>query len=155
MLRRPGTGSRVLDVAAGTGEQTLAVARRVGSEGWVLATDISPSILHFAGQSARAEGLNNVATRELDGEDLSVLEEGSFDAVISRVGMIYFPDQQRTLAGMRRVLKENGKVAAMVYSSAERNGFFSQPVSIIRRRAQLPRRSPGSQGLSVWGVWRC
>ncbi len=107
-----GTGSRVLDVAAGAGEQSLAVARRVGSEGWVLATDISPSILRFAGQSVQAEGLNNVAARELDGEDLSVLEEGSFDAVISRVGMIYFPDQQRALAGMRRVLKENGKVAA-------------------------------------------
>lgn len=141
-----GPGSRVLDVAAGAGEQTLVAARRVGPSGSVLATDISPNILEFAAAEARDAGLSNVETRVVDGENLDELDEGSFDAVISRVGLIYFPDQQKALAGMRRVLKPGGKIAAIVYSTAERNQFFSIPISIIRRRAQLPPPLPGQPG---------
>jgi ubiquinone/menaquinone biosynthesis C-methylase UbiE len=141
-----GPGSRVLDVAAGAGGQTLAAARRVGPDGLVLATDISFNILEFAAQAAREAGLANVETRVLDGESLEELEEGSFDAVISRVGLIYFPDQQKALSGMRRALRPGGKLAAVVYSTPENNKFFSVPVSIIRRRAQLPPPLPGQPG---------
>jgi SAM-dependent methyltransferase len=141
-----GTGSRVLDVAAGAGEQTMAIARRIGPQGYVLATDISSSILEFLSQSARSAGFGNVETHELDGEALSELDGGAFDAVVSRVGLIYFPDQQRALRGMRHTLKPGGKVAAMVYSTAEKNPFFSVPVSIIRRRAALPPPLPGQPG---------
>lgn len=141
-----GPNSRVLDVAAGAGEQTLAVARRVGPGGQVLATDLSPVILDYARQSAAMAGLNNVTTHAIDGEELDHLDAGPFDAVISRVGLIYFPDQQKALKGMRNKLREGGKVAVMVYSTAECNGFFSLPVSIIRRRAQLPPPLPGQPG---------
>lgn len=139
-------GSHVLDVAAGAGEQSLAAARRVGPEGRVLATDLSPNILDFAARGARAEGLTQVETQVLDGERLQTLPEASFDAVISRVGMIYFPDQQQALSGMRHALKPGGRVAAITYSTAERNGFFSLPVSIIRERAQLAPPLPGQPG---------
>ena len=64
------TGSRVLDVAAGAGGQSLAAARRVGPTGHVLATDISPAILEYAAKAATDAGLANVTTRELDGEQL-------------------------------------------------------------------------------------
>jgi ubiquinone/menaquinone biosynthesis C-methylase UbiE len=138
-------GSRVLDVAAGAGGQTLAIARRVGAAGSVLATDISSNILDFAASNARAAGLTNVETRVLDGEQLDV-EPEAFDAVISRVGLIYFPDQQQALGGMHRALKPGGRVAAIVYTTAENNKFFSLPVSIIRRRAQLPPPLPGQPG---------
>jgi SAM-dependent methyltransferase len=141
-----GEGNRVLDVAAGAGEQTLAAARRVGPGGYVLATDISPSILDFAARSAGESGLAQVATRELDGERLEQLAEGSFDAAISRVGLIYFPDRQKALRGMRHAVREGGKVAAIVYSSADNNGFFSRPVSVIRRRANLPPPLPEQPG---------
>jgi ubiquinone/menaquinone biosynthesis C-methylase UbiE len=141
-----GPGSRVLDVAAGAGGQTIRAAKRVGPEGYVLATDISANILEFAAEAARRAGLANVETRVVDGEDLEKLEEGSFDAVISRVGLIYFPDQQKALSGMRRLLKPGGRLAAIVYSTPENNGFFSVPVSIIRRRAQLPPPLPGQPG---------
>jgi SAM-dependent methyltransferase len=83
---------------------------------------------------------------ELDGESLHELDEAAFDAVVSRVGLIYFPDQQRALRGMHRALRPGGKVAAIVYSSAEKNPFFSLPVSIIRRRAALPPPLPGQPG---------
>ena len=140
-----GAGSRVLDVAAGAGSQTFVAARRVGPTGYVLATDISSNLLKFAAEDARQAGLTNVETRVLDGENLEV-EVGGFDAVISRVGLIYFPDQHKALTGMRRALKPGGRVAAIVYSTAENNKFFSIPISIIRRRAQLPPPLPGQPG---------
>jgi len=141
-----GEGSHVLDVAAGAGEQTMAVARRIGKTGHVLATDISPSILEYAEAMARKADLNNVGVRELDGECLTDLEANLYDAVISRVGLIYFPDQQKALRGMKHTLKENGKVGAIVYSTPDRNAFFSDPVSIIRRRANLPPPLLGQPG---------
>ncbi len=140
------TGDRVLDVAAGAGGQTLAAARRVGPAGAVLATDISPAILEFAEQVAADAGMSNIATLVADGEDLSDVEEGSYDVAISRVGLIYFPDQQAALRGMCRALRPGGRVSAVVYSTADRNGFFSIPVGIIRRRAELPPPLPGQPG---------
>ncbi|MFT3792540.1 MAG: methyltransferase domain-containing protein [Rudaea sp.] len=140
-----GPGARVLDVAAGAGDQTLQIAARLGAHGRVLATDIAPAILEFAAANARAAGFRNVETRAMDGEELDV-PPASFDAVVSRVGLIYFPDKQRALAGMKRALKPGGRVAAIVYSTPERNGFFSVPVSIIRRRANLPSPLPGQPG---------
>jgi SAM-dependent methyltransferase len=143
-------GSRVLDVAAGAGEQTLVAARRCGASGRVLATDISPAILGFAAGAARQAGLTNVETRELDGERHDLLPENAFDAAISRVGLIYFPDQQRALAGIRHALKPGGVFAAMVYSTPDRNPFFSVPVGIIRRRAKLPPPLPGQPRKACW-----
>ena len=138
-------GQRVLDVAAGAGEQTIVTAKRVGPSGYVLATDISSNILDFAQNAARQAGLENVDTKVMDGENLEVPDD-SFDAVISRVGLIYFPDQHKALTGMKRVLKPGGRVAAITYSLPENNKFFSVPVSIIRRRANLAPPLPGQPG---------
>jgi ubiquinone/menaquinone biosynthesis C-methylase UbiE len=138
-------GDRVLDIAAGAGGQSLVAAGRVGPSGLILATDIAPNLLVYADEAARQAGFTNVQTQMMDGEHLE-LEAESFDAVISRVGLIYFPDQQRALTGMHRVLKPGGKVAAIVYSTADKNQFFSLPVGIIRRRAQLLPPLPGQPG---------
>lgn len=140
-----GPGSRVLDVAAGAGGQTLAAARRVGPDGHVLATDISSNILAFAEHNAREAGLHQVETRVVDGEQLDV-PSGTFDAAISRVGFIYFPDQDTAFAGMRRALRSGGRLAGIVYSTPEANRFFSIPIQIIRGRAQLPAPAPGQPG---------
>jgi len=138
-------GQRVLDLAAGAGDQTLQIAERVGPGGHVLATDLSPAILAHASTNARAQGHFNVETRTMDGENLELPNE-SFDVVVSRVGLIYFPNQLKALQGMHRVLVPGGRVAAMVYSSADKNGFFSIPVGIIRRRAALGPPLPGQPG---------
>lgn len=139
------SGFRVLDVAAGAGDQTLQTAERVGPGGSVLATDISPAILKLAAAEAQRVGLSNVSTRVMDGENLD-LPDASFDAVISRVGLIYFPDQHRALCEMHRVLVPGGRVAAIVYGTADHNGFFSVPVSIVRRAAKLGAPLPGQPG---------
>ena len=145
-------GAHVLDVAAGAGEQSMTAAQRVGPMGHVLATDISANILDFAAENARAEGMEHFDTQVADGEALD-LPAASFDAAMSRVGMIYFPDQQKALAGIRHALKPGGRFAAMVYSTPDKNGFFSTPVSIIRDRAALPPPLPGQPGpFSLGGV---
>lgn len=139
-------GSRVLDVAAGAGGQTFAAARRVGPSGRVLATDISPAILGFAARTAAELGLTNVAVLEADGEDLSAIAPESFDAAISRVGLVYFPDRHRALTEICRTLRPGGRVSSVVYSTGDRNGFFAKPVGIIRRIAELPPPAPGLPG---------
>ena len=138
-------GFRILDIAAGAGEQSITAAERVGPEGLVLATDLAPKILEYALELAKENGIHNIEVKEMDGENLSV-PDNSFDTVISRVGLIFFPDQQKALKEMLRVLKPGGYVAAIVYSSVEKNKFFSSPVSIIRKRAQLPPPLPGQPG---------
>ena len=140
------SGMRVLDVAAGAGGQTVAAARRVGPSGHVLATDISPAILQFATQAAARAGLATVETLEADGEDLSAVRDGSYDAAISRVGLIYFPDQHRAITEIARKLRPGGRLCSVVYSTPDRNGFFAIPVGIIRRIAGLPVPAPGLPG---------
>ena len=144
-MARVAAGDSVLDVAAGAGEQTITAARRVGPRGRVLATDISandPDVCTRGSAAGRARQRRNAV---MDGENLDV-PDGSFDVVMSRVGLIYFPDQHRALTGMRRALKRSGRVAAIAYSTADKNRFFSIPVSIIRERAQLPPPFPGQPG---------
>jgi SAM-dependent methyltransferase len=144
-MAKIGAGARVLDVAAGAGEQSIVAAQRVGPSGSVLATDISSAILALAAADAKRNGLANIECRRLDGEQLDV-PPSSFDAVITRLGLIYFPDQHKALAGMHRALKPGGRVAAMVYSTPDRNAFFSIPVGIVRRRANLGSPLPGQPG---------
>ncbi|MDP9388618.1 MAG: class I SAM-dependent methyltransferase, partial [Actinomycetota bacterium] len=110
-------GTSVLDVAAGAGGQTVAAARRVGPAGRVVATDISPAILTYAAKQAADAGLTNVETVEADGEQLGDLADGGFDAVISRLGLIYLPDQVGALRGIREALRPGGRVSAVVYST--------------------------------------
>ncbi|GAA3580501.1 class I SAM-dependent methyltransferase [Kribbella ginsengisoli] len=139
-------GSRVLDVAGGAGGQALAAARRTGSSGSVLVTDLSLEILAYAERAALENGLRHVTTAQADGEDLGTLWSQEFDAVICRLGLIYFPNQMQALHGIRSTLREGGRFAAIVYSTADRNAFFSVPVSLIRERAGLGAPLAGQPG---------
>ena len=86
-----GPGGQVLDVAAGTGEQALVAARRVGPAGAVLATDVAAPMLERAAASARQVGLDWVTTQVMDAHDLA-LPGDHFDAVICRQGLMYLAD---------------------------------------------------------------
>jgi ubiquinone/menaquinone biosynthesis C-methylase UbiE len=135
-------GSRVLDLGAGTGDQTLLAAQRVGPGGTVVATDISASMLDLAREAARAADLDNVQTRVMDAQRLE-LESGSFDAAIARFSLQFIPDVQRALAEVRRVLKPGGRCSAVVFSAAERNPFRAAPQAIASRFASRPFPEPG------------
>jgi ubiquinone/menaquinone biosynthesis C-methylase UbiE len=142
-------GSRVLDVAAGTGESTLMAARRVGPTGNVLATDNSGSMLNAAAEAARKEGLTNVQTRVMNAENLE-LEADLFNAVICRNALMHFPNPIRALTEMRRVVKPAGKIAVMVHSALEKNPYHGIPFGVIRRLGNLPAPAAGEH--SMYGL---
>jgi SAM-dependent methyltransferase len=141
-----GVGSHVLDVAGGAGGQAISAARRTGPEGSVTVSDVSPTILTYAQRAADESGLRHVVTRELDGEEIGSTWSAHFDAAISRLGLIYLPDQVKALRGIRSSLRDGARFAAIVYSTADRNAFFAEPVALIRRRAGLPAPLPGQPG---------
>jgi ubiquinone/menaquinone biosynthesis C-methylase UbiE len=153
-LAHIGAGSQVLDVAAGAGEPAITAAMRVGPTGRVVATDISSNILAFAEQAAAACGVGDIVeTCVLDGEDLE-FADATFDAILSRLGLIYFPDPQRGLAEMRRVLRPGGRAAILALGTPAMNAFVGVPVAIIRRRARRPAAvcQPGPFSMGDPGV---
>ena len=134
-------GSRVLDVAAGAGEQTLAIAQRVGPRGSVLATDLSAAILALARENAARAGFTNVQTQVADGEDLQV-EAASFDAAVCRLGLMLFPQPLRGLQEIHRALRPGAGVCTVVFSRSERNPCIAILTSTALKHAGLPARDP-------------
>src|SRR5215475_8855841 len=150
------SGSRVLDVAAGTGEQTLIAAHRVGPTGYVLATDHSSSMLNVAAEVARKEDLTNLETRVMNAENLA-LDADSFDAVICRMALMLFPNPAKALSAMRRVVKTGGKVAVIVHSALDNNPYYSIVHATVRRLGNIPPPEPGEPGCSrseTQGCWK-
>jgi ubiquinone/menaquinone biosynthesis C-methylase UbiE len=138
-------GASVLDVAAGAGDQTLDIAQRIGPQGRVLATDMSAGILALAKNNARQAGFQNVQTQVADGEDLQV-EPASFDAVICRLGLMFFPNPLQGLLGMHSALRPGGRICSMVFSQPERNPCIGILMSTALRYAGLPARDPFQPG---------
>lgn len=143
-------GCRVLDVASGAGSQTLGAARRVGSTGHVVASDISETMLQHVRENARAAGLGNVSTLAGAAEDLDVAP-ASFDAVICRLGLMLFPDPAKALTAMRRALKPGGKIAVVVFTTPAANPSRAKAMQILLRHAGKPPPAPGQPGMYALG----
>ena len=124
-------GFQVLDLAAGTGEQSIPAARAVGSTGTVLATDASSDMLKRAALFAEREGLTNITTRVMNAEQLPLADQ-TFDAVISRFGLDYINYQKALEEGLR-VLRPGRRMAAMIWSIPERHPIISVPITIIQK----------------------
>lgn len=140
-----GPGARVLDVAAGSGEQTLTIADRVGPSGFVLATDLSPAIVALAQANAQRAGHSHVQVQVADGEQIGV-EAASFDAVVSRLGVMFFPNPLQGLVEMRNALRPGGGVCTMVFAAPERNPCITILMSTAMKHAGLPPRDPYQPG---------
>jgi SAM-dependent methyltransferase len=139
-------GDRVLELAAGMGDLAVMTARRVGPSGFVLATDISTSMLNLAAETVREAGLTNVETRIMDAENLDVAPD-SFNAALSRFALMLFPDRAKALAGVYRALKPTGRFAVSVWSTAEKNPLHGLPLAIVSRLAKIPAPLPGQPGM--------
>jgi ubiquinone/menaquinone biosynthesis C-methylase UbiE len=135
------SGMRVLDVAAGTGDQTLIAARVVGPSGAVLATDISASMLEGAQEAAREAGLDNIVTHVADASALD-LPSDSFDAAICRFGLMFVPDLAAALGHVRRVLKPGARFAALVWSTEDKNPYIGLQLKLVREMDRMPSPPP-------------
>ena len=135
------TGCRVLDVAAGSGDQTLTIAQVVGAQGYVLATDLSPANVALARVNTAQAGFKQVEARVADGEELGVAE-ASFDAAVCRLGLMFFPDPLRGLRQMYLALRPGGGACTMVFSRPERNPCLMILMSVALKHAGLPARDP-------------
>jgi len=138
-------GAHVLDVAAGAGDQTLDIARRVGPEGSVLATDFSPTLLTLAQQRADAAGFSQVTTLVADGEHLPD-DIGPFDAAVCRLGLMLFTDPLQGLREMHRVLRPGGGICTLVFSRPEKNPCVALLLRTAMQHAGLPPRDPFQPG---------
>ena len=144
LLDRAGVteGGRVIDIATGAGDQALAAARRVGPAGYVLATDISPVMLEFVAEQARAVDMANVATHACAADDLP-RDHASFDSAICRLGLMLMPNPAAVVAAVRDVLRPGGSLSGLVMSSPAANPFYVAVPSILRRHANKPAPASG------------
>jgi ubiquinone/menaquinone biosynthesis C-methylase UbiE len=134
-------GQRVLDVAAGNGNATLAAARR-----WcdVVSTDYVPALLERARARAGAEGLA-VQFEQADAENLQY-EDGAFDVVLSTFGVMFTPDQEQAAAELARVCKHGGKIGLANWTPPS---FIGEVFKLLGR--YIPP-APGVRSPSLWGT---
>jgi ubiquinone/menaquinone biosynthesis C-methylase UbiE len=144
-----GPGARVLDVAAGAGDQTLATLRRVGASGHVLATDISATALALARSRVADAGFAGLAARVADAQALGAAlgdDEPPFDAVICRLGLMFCTQPLAALRGAWAALRPGGRYAALVFSGPAGNPCIATMVSTALRHAGRPPTSPFEPG---------
>jgi SAM-dependent methyltransferase len=138
-------GHRVLDVAAGTGEPSLTAARVVGPQGRVVATDISGEMLGYARERALAAGLENIEFVEVEASALDFAEE-SFDAALSRWGIIFEPEAETTAARIRSFLTPGARMAISSWGPPERMPMLAIPMKTVMSRLNVPPPPPGTPG---------
>lgn len=126
------SGQSVLDIAGGAGEPSLTIAGVVGPSGLVTCTDGAQEMVDVAQSESIKRGITNVRFQQCLADALP-FENNSFDAVVCRLGAMFFPDPLAALKEMLRVLKPGGRVALVVWDKNEVNPFFSIPTEVVSR----------------------
>ncbi len=138
---RPQPGWNVLDLASGTGEPGISLAKRVGPEGHVTALDLSADLLEIANERARQRGLTNFSTLQADAHVLP-FPENSFDLVTCRFGVMFFADVEKALGEIRRVLKPGGRCCFVAWGPFDQP-YWSSTMAIVHAHVGGPLISPG------------
>ena len=115
----PQPGDTILELTAGPGETGFLAAERVGSDGRLISSDLSPGMVAAARRGAAARGLSNVECRIIDAQSID-LPDSSVDGVLSRFGVMLVPEPPRVLAEARRVLRAGRRFAYAVWGPAAR-----------------------------------
>jgi SAM-dependent methyltransferase len=137
---RPVPGSRVLDLASGTGEPGITLATRLGPEGSVTALDLSQDLLEIAEKRARSRGLKNFSTQPGDAHSLPFPDD-NFDLGTSRFGVMFFRDPRKAIGELRRVLRTGARACFLAW------GRFDQPywksmMGVVHRNVGGPLLPP-------------
>ena len=130
-------GERVLDIACGTGLVTFPAAEAVGPDGTVVGTDISETMVEDARTQAAERGIGNATFDRMGAEELK-FEDGSFDAALDALGLMYVPDPAAAVAEMYRVVKSGGRAVATVWGARDCCGWAEIfPIVDARVRSEV------------------
>jgi SAM-dependent methyltransferase len=137
-----GATDRVLDVAAGSGNASLAAARRFAT---VTSTDYVPTLLERGRRRAEAEGFANISFEVADAEALPY-PDASFDVVLSTFGVMFAPDHQRAAGELLRVCRPGGRIGLASWTP---DGFLGR---LFRLVGQYVPPVPGVRSPVLWGT---
>ena len=138
-------GQSVLDVAGGPGEPSLTIAEVVGPTGSVTHTDAVAEMVATAEAEAKRRGLTNMRFQQTVAESLP-FADNSFDATVSRLGVMLFSDPAAGLREMLRVTKPHGALCLIVWGNSERNPFTTSVSKVIARYVDAPPEDPDAPG---------
>jgi enediyne biosynthesis protein CalE5 len=138
-------GSRVLDVAAGYGEPSMTAAMAAAPDGSVVATDLSAEMLAFGRERAAGAGVTNIEFVEAGAQDLD-FPERSFDAAVSRWGIIFEPDGEGAAARVRGFLKPGARMAVSSWGQPDEVPFLAIPMRTAMQKLDVPPPPPGTPG---------
>lgn len=147
-LLQPTGSELILDIAAGTGEPALTLAKMLPT-GKVIITDLSEDMLNIARENALKQGVANVEFVVCDVSELPFPDD-TFDAVSCRMGFMFFPDMHLAAKEILRVLKPGGRFATAVWGPPQQNFWGSAISETINRNMQLPTPLPEDPG-----IFRC
>ncbi len=131
---------RYLDIASGTGEPGLSIAR-LAPRAPVVLTDLAPEMLQVAARRADAQGLTNIETQVCSADDLP-FDDATFDALSVRFGYMFFPDMAKATAEFVRVLKPGGRICSSVWIRPEENPWTSIVMRAIATEVELAPADP-------------
>jgi SAM-dependent methyltransferase len=136
-----GKGQHVLDVAGGAGEPSLSIAEVVGPQGSVTCTDGVAEMVEAARANAQQRGLANMQFQQCAADSLP-FPDNSFDVVVSRLGVMFFPDTIAAMRELLRVLKPNGRMAFAVWGKSDVNPFCYLVTRVMDQHVQSPAADP-------------
>jgi enediyne biosynthesis protein CalE5 len=139
------SGSHVLDVAAGYGEPSLTAARKAGPDGRVVSTDIAAEMLAYGRERAAEAGMENIEFLHAGAHDLDFPHE-SFDAAVSRWGIIFDPDGEGAAARVRGFLKPGARMAIASWGTPEQCPMIARPMMAAINSLGLDPPPPGLPG---------
>jgi len=135
-----------LDIAAGTGEPGLSIAR-LAPKGRVVVTDLVAEMLDIAARRARAQGVTNIETKVCSADDLP-FDDATFDSVSARFGYMFFPDMAKATAEFARVLEPGGRLCASVWVKPEDNPWTTIAMQAIATEVAVA--PPAPDGLNMF-----
>ncbi len=140
-------GDRVLDIGCGGGTSTLAAAHSVGPDGHAMGADISETLLRLARDRAQAADVSNAAFQLCDAETHE-FETNSFDAMISRFGVMFFGDPAAAFANMATGLRPGARITFAAWGQIPNNPYFTLPAAVARKHfgAAPPKTDPDDPG---------
>ena len=144
---------RHLDIAAGTGEPGLTIAR-LAPRGHVVLTDLAAEMLDIATRRASAQGITNFETRVCSADDLP-FDDATFDSVSVRLGYMFFPDVAEATAELARVLVPGGRLSASVWVKPEANPWTAIAMDAIAAEVELAPPDPDGPNMFRCAAPRC